>query len=93
MFGQVIGVSQKHYCRLARFHAGLVHAGSGSGVSWARAAAALGYADQSHMIAEFRELSSLTPQPLAAQRWFYPFILEARSRAARERHGVASDQP
>jgi AraC-like DNA-binding protein len=43
-------------------------------------AAELGYADQSHMIAEFRELSGLTPDALATQRWFHPFILEARSR-------------
>jgi AraC-like DNA-binding protein len=46
-------------------------------------AAELGYADQSHMIAEFRELSSLTPEALATQRWFHPFILEARSRPGR----------
>jgi AraC-like DNA-binding protein len=49
-------------------------------VQWAEVAAELGYADQSHMIAEFRELSGLTPDALATQRWFHPFILEARSR-------------
>jgi len=34
----------------------------------------MGYADQSHMIAEFREFSSLTPQRLAVERWFHPCI-------------------
>lgn len=77
VFRDVIGVSPKRYCRLARFQAGLVHAGAGTGVKWAQVAAGLGYADQSHMIAEFRELSSLTPEALATQRWFHPFIMDA----------------
>jgi AraC-like DNA-binding protein len=80
VFREVIGVSPKRYCRLARFHAGLAHVGAADGMQWAEVAAALGYADQSHMIAEFRELSGLTPDALATQRWFHPFILEARSR-------------
>ena len=80
VFREVIGVSPKRYCRLARFHAGLAYAGAGAGVQWAEVAADLGYADQSHMIAEFRELSSLTPDALATQRWFHPFILAAQSR-------------
>ncbi len=83
VFRELIGVSPKRYCRLARFHAGLIYAGAGVGVKWAQVAAELGYADQSHMIAEFRELSSLTPEALATQRWFHPFILEARSRLTR----------
>ena len=49
-------------------------------VQWAQVAAELGYADQSHMIAEFRELSSLTPDALSTQRWFHPFILDSYSR-------------
>jgi AraC-like DNA-binding protein len=80
VFTQVLGVSPKRYCRLARFQAGLAYAGTGTGVKWAQVAAELGYADQSHMIAEFRELSSLTPEALATGRWFHPFIMEAQSR-------------
>ena len=83
IFRQIVGVSPKRYCRLARFQAGLIYAGAGVGVNWAEVAAELGYADQSHMIAEFRELSSLTPQALGTERWFHPFILEARSRFSR----------
>lgn len=82
VFRPMIGVSPKRYYRLARFQAGLAYAGAGPGVNWAEAAAGLGYADQSHMIAEFRELSGLSPDALARQRWFHPFILEARSRIA-----------
>jgi AraC-like DNA-binding protein len=81
VFRERVGVTPKLYCRLARFHAALAYAGRGEGarVSWARAAAALGYADQSHMIAEFREFSSLTPDRLAAGPWFHPFIERARA--------------
>jgi AraC-like DNA-binding protein len=85
VFREVVGVSPKRYCRLTRFQAGLRYAGAGSGVRWAEVAADLGYADQSHMIAEFRELSSLTPEALATGRWFHPFILEARARASAKR--------
>jgi AraC-like DNA-binding protein len=80
VFREVVGVSPKRYCRLARFQAGLGHAGVGTGVPWTRVAADLGYVDQSHMIAEFREFSSLTPELLAVGRWFHPFILEAQAR-------------
>lgn len=82
LFRPTIGVSPKRYCRLARFQAGLAFAGAGPGVNWAEVAAELGYADQSHMIAEFRELSGLTPDALATQQWFHPFILQAQARSA-----------
>jgi AraC-like DNA-binding protein len=80
VFRESIGVRPKLYCRLARFHSALAYAGRGDDVQWAQAAAALGYADQSHMIAEFREFSSLTPQRLATEQWFHPFIERAKAR-------------
>lgn len=82
-----VGLAPKTYCNLARFQSGLAYAGRGN-VDWARASADLGYADQSHMIAEFRRFSSLTPQTLAAGRWFHPFIDRAIERRARS--GVTS---
>jgi AraC-like DNA-binding protein len=78
-FRASVGVSPKLYSRLARFQAGLVHAGRGAGVDWATSAAEMGYADQSHLIAEFREFSGLTPQVLATRQWFHPFIERAKS--------------
>jgi len=80
VFRDRIGLAPKTYCSLVRFQSGLVYAGR-DGVDWAQAAAALGYADQSHMIAEFRRFSSLTPQMLAAGGWFHPFIERARGRS------------
>jgi AraC-like DNA-binding protein len=82
LFKERVGVGPKLYARLARFQAGLVYAGAGPGVDWAAAAVDLGYADQSHMIAEVREFSSLTPEALAGRQWFHPFIERARATRA-----------
>ena len=80
VFRHTLGVSPKLYARLARFQAGLVYVGRRAGVDWAQAAADMGYADQSHMIAEFREFSSMTPHQLATSEWFHPFIERAKPR-------------
>jgi AraC-like DNA-binding protein len=77
-FRERIGIPPKLYSRLARFQSGLVCAGSHARVDWARAALDLGYVDQSHMIAEFREFGGLTPQTLATRDWFHPFIERAK---------------
>jgi len=77
VFHELVGVSPKLYCRLARFHSALGFAAAGERVTWAGVAAALGYADQSHMIAEFREFSSLTPQQIVSARVFHPFIFNS----------------
>ncbi len=88
VFHERVGVTPKLYCRLARFQSGLVYAGCGRNIDWAQAGVELGYADQSHMIAEFREFSSLTPQALAMRQWFHPFIERAREK----RHRTVSSQ-
>ena len=80
VFRQEVGVPPKLYSRLARFQSGLAYAGLGARVQWSGVAADLGYADQSHMIAEFKEFSSLTPHQLGARHWFHPFIERAKSR-------------
>jgi AraC-like DNA-binding protein len=85
VFRDVVGLTPKLYCRLVRFQAGLVYAGRGSvvEVDWADVAQRLGYADQSHMIAEFKQFSSLTPRQLASRPWFHPFIERAKKREGR----------
>jgi AraC-like DNA-binding protein len=74
VFRESTGVTPKLYGRLARFQAALAHASRAEGADWARAAAETGYADQSHMIAEFRRFSGVTPEKLATERQFHPFI-------------------
>ena len=77
-FRERLGIAPKLYCRLARFHSGLAHAHGQAKIDWAQTAFDLGYADQSHMIAEFRQFSALTPQALVSGHWFHPFIERAR---------------
>jgi AraC-like DNA-binding protein len=77
-FREHLGISPKLYCRLARFHSGLAYAHPRGRVDWAQVALDMGYADQSHMIAEFRQFSALTPQALVSGHWFHPFIERAR---------------
>jgi AraC-like DNA-binding protein len=81
-FKQEVGVSPKLYCMLTRFQSGLIFTGRGKNIEWARAAVDLGYADQSHMISEFRRFSSLTPHELASAHWFHPFIELTKARAS-----------
>jgi AraC-like DNA-binding protein len=78
-FRERIGIGPKLYSRLARFQSGLAYAGVRAKVDWARIALDMGYADQSHMIAEFRLFSGLTPQTLAGREWFHPFIVRTKS--------------
>jgi len=80
VFQERVGVSPKLFCRLTRFQSALAHARLGDRARWARVASELGYADQSHMIAEFREFSGLTPHALATEGWFHPFIERAKLR-------------
>jgi AraC-like DNA-binding protein len=77
-FRERLGISPKLYCRLARFHSGLAYAHAQGKADWAQTALDLGYADQSHMIAEFRQFSAMTPQALVSGHWFHPFIERAR---------------
>ena len=82
-FRQRIGMGPKLYCRLARFHSVLAHASTRATIDWARVAVDMGLADQSHLIAECREFSGLTPHTLAARDWFHPFIERAKSGSRR----------
>jgi AraC-like DNA-binding protein len=66
VFRETIGVSPKTFARLARFHDALRAAGeAGAGQpGWAHIAAAAGYYDQAHLIAEFRAIAGVTPRAL-----------------------------
>lgn len=75
-----IGVGPKLYGRLARFQSVLAYAGARTSIDWAGAALDMGFADQSHMIAECRRFGGLTPQSIANRDWFHPFIERAKAR-------------
>lgn len=73
-FGKYVGLPPKVYGRLARFHAALRRVARGAWGRWAEVAVTVGYSDQSHMIAEFRTFSGLTPGQLATDPLFHPFL-------------------
>jgi AraC-like DNA-binding protein len=75
LFREQVGVGPKLYARLARLRAGLaLLAQREPPIGWSRLSAQLGYADQSHFIADFREFTSFTPEQLACGACFHPFI-------------------
>jgi AraC-like DNA-binding protein len=59
-FRATVGLGPKTYARIARFQRALA-LGSRSEGSWAEVARAAGYFDQSHLIAEFRDLALVAP--------------------------------
>jgi AraC-like DNA-binding protein len=81
VFEEDVGVSPKTYSELARFRSALACVRRGKAIGWANVAAQCGYADQSHMIAEFRRFTGFTPDALLRGRWFHPFIEQPAPRS------------
>lgn len=66
-FARHVGLSPKHFARVARVQRALELATSGAGL--ARLAAECGYADQAHFSREFSRLIGLTPRAFLAARF------------------------
>jgi AraC-like DNA-binding protein len=62
VFREAVGVSPKAFTRLARFRRALRAAREDGQASWASIAAAAGYYDQAHLIAEFRAIAGAPPR-------------------------------
>ncbi len=60
-FDDVVGVSPKRFLRIVRFRRALRSARQARDPDWAEIAEREGYFDQAHLIAEFREMTGLTP--------------------------------
>ena len=67
-FAYHVGVSPKTFARVMRFRRVLACADRLQPVDWADFALELGYFDQSHFIAEFREFAGETPVPFFLSR-------------------------
>lgn len=67
LFREAVGVSPKAFARLARFHRALGAANADQGAHWSDIAAAAGYYDQAHLIADFRAIAGTTPRALLAE--------------------------
>ncbi|MGK3982727.1 helix-turn-helix transcriptional regulator [Sorangium sp. So ce136] len=77
LFQDEIGVSPKRYARIARLRRVLSRVGTSS---WAQLAAELGFSDQPHLNAEFRELLGVTPRAFVERR--FPRVGQCGSIAA-----------
>lgn len=64
VFLHTIGVGPKQFAKLVRFHRALGNARDHAASGWAGIAAASGYYDQAHLIAEFRAIAGATPRAL-----------------------------
>jgi AraC-like DNA-binding protein len=74
-FGHAVGLGPKSLARVLRFrHAVRRIESGGPPGSWAAAAGVAGYADQSHMIREFKALAGVTPVQYAAERRAVGFV-------------------
>lgn len=63
-FADQVGIGPKAVARIVRFEHTARLARNVDGVDWAGLAAECGYADQAHLVREFRELSGSTPTAL-----------------------------
>lgn len=61
LFHQTVGMSPKRYERIARFRRAIHAARADAGTTWASIAAAVGYYDQAHLIADFHAIAGTTP--------------------------------
>ncbi|HVY45820.1 MAG TPA: helix-turn-helix domain-containing protein, partial [Minicystis sp.] len=64
LFRDAVGVGPKAFAKLARFDRALRAAREDQRAGWASIAAAAGYYDQAHLIAEFRAIAGATPRAL-----------------------------
>lgn len=67
IFRETVGVGPKAFAKLARFHRAVRAAREDDRASWAAIAAASGYYDQAHLIAEFRGIAGVTPRALLGE--------------------------
>jgi len=79
-FREDVGVTPKLYCRLSRFRGALRLLSPHVHFDGATVAAMAGYADQTHMIAEFREFCGMTPTLFRRGRSFHPFAQQDRPK-------------
>ena len=68
LFQREVGPPPKLYARLCRFQRVLRGLDGEDAVDWAGIAASHGYADQAHLIRDFREFASMTPTDYVGRR-------------------------
>ena len=74
VFRETVGLSPKAFAKLTRFHRALRAARADAQANWADIAAAVGYYDQAHLIAEFRAIAGVTPRALLGELRAAPLL-------------------
>ncbi len=67
-FGREIGMPPKAYAQVRRFITTLAHLRARQSVNWAKLAMNAGYADQSHLVRDFRRVAGASPTDFLAKR-------------------------
>ena len=67
-FTAEVGLTPKRFCRVRRFQRAIALADRGDAEDWASIAADCGFADQSHLIHEFRAFAGLPPSAYLDRR-------------------------
>ena len=62
LFKEYMGINPKAYQRIMRFRSTWENVMNSSQPDWAQMAYAMGYADQAHLIRDFKTLSGVTPR-------------------------------
>ncbi len=78
LFQREIGLNPKAFARLRRFQRALRHVHAAADPDWCDLAGRMGFADQAHLIREFRRFSGFTPAAYHAIRGPRPHLVEAR---------------
>jgi AraC-like DNA-binding protein len=69
-FLAAVGLSPKHFVRVVRFARVWLQASMQEPETWAELAAANGYADQAHLVREFRDFGALPPTHQFQPEWY-----------------------
>ncbi len=81
LFTSQVGVNPKGFARLRRFQSALGRIHAAAQPDWCDLAARSGYADQAHLIREFRAFSGLTPAAYHGQRGPAPHLVPLHEMA------------
>ncbi len=94
-FTQQVGLTPKRVARIARFERIVATAAPGRTSDWGRIAAEYGYADQSHLIRDFRAFAGTTPArftlPLRCHMTAIPLVSDRRLGRDWRRVGATAD--
>lgn len=86
-FTAAVGLTPKRFSRLQRFQAVLRGKATGDASTWVTLAADCGYADQSHLVRDFRAFAGLTPDDYLRRRTAFANHVVERARHSASTRG------